>query len=129
MELIDVLAQIIGDSVNSMQLPEMYVATVTSKDPLEVQIDINQATIRAELLYRTDAVIERKIPNLKHRHTYSSSNTGYALADYTITIDGKAQPVGGEIILSRGLAVGDKVLLLSVQKGQKFIILSHLWEG
>ena len=35
----------------------------------------------------------------------------------------------GFIILNRGLAVGDKVLLLRVQSGQKFIILSRVMKG
>lgn len=128
MELIDVLAQLIGDSVNSMQLADMFIATVTSVSPLEVRIDVNQATIREELLYRTDSVIERKIPNPYHRHTVSGGNTGYALSGYAVTIDGEEQPlVDNFIVINKGLAVGDKVLLLSVQKGQKFIILSHLY--
>ena len=40
--------------------------------------------------------------------------------------NGKALPAeGGYIILNRALAVGDKVLLLRVQRGQKFIVLSR----
>lgn len=128
MELIDVLTQLIGDSVNSMQFAEMYVATVTAVDPLEVKIDVNQAAIREELLYRTDAVIERKIPDLRHRHSLLSGNTGYALSDIQSYIDGKAvAQEDGYIILNHGLKTGDKVLLLAVQRGQKFIILSHLY--
>ncbi len=34
----------------------------------------------------------------------------------------------GYIILNRGLEVGDKVLLLRVQNGQKFIVLSRIFE-
>lgn len=35
----------------------------------------------------------------------------------------------GYIVLNRALAEGDKVLLLRVQAGQKFIILSRIFEG
>lgn len=43
--------------------------------------------------------------------------------------DGKPLPVeDGYIILNRGLAVGDKVLLLRVMRGQQFIILSRIFE-
>ena len=35
----------------------------------------------------------------------------------------------GFIILNRGLAVGDKVLLLRCSQGQKFIILSRVMKG
>ena len=42
---------------------------------------------------------------------------------------GKALPVeDGYIILNRALETGDKVLLLRVQKGQKFIVLSRVFE-
>lgn len=128
MQLVDVITQLIGESVNAMQPAELYIATVEAVDPLSVKIDVNQASIREELLYRTDAVIERKIPDLRHRHSMPSGNTGYALSDVQSYIDGK--PVAQEdgfIILNRGLKAGDKVLLLSVMRGQKFIILSHLY--
>ena len=43
--------------------------------------------------------------------------------------DGKPLPVeDGYIILNRGLAVGDKVLMLKVMRGQQFIILSRIFE-
>lgn len=43
--------------------------------------------------------------------------------------DGKPLPVeNGFIILNRGLAVGDKVLLLRVMRGQQFVILSRVFE-
>ena len=35
----------------------------------------------------------------------------------------------GYIVLNRALTEGDKVLLLRVQAGQKFIILSRIFEG
>lgn len=43
--------------------------------------------------------------------------------------DGKPLPVeDGYIILNRGLAVGDKVLLLRVMRGEQFIVLSRIFE-
>lgn len=43
--------------------------------------------------------------------------------------DSKPLPVeDGYIILNRGLAVGDRVLLLRVMRGQQFIILSRIFE-
>lgn len=44
--------------------------------------------------------------------------------------NGKALPVeDGYIILNRGLAVGDRVLLLQVQHGQRFLVLSRVFGG
>lgn len=43
--------------------------------------------------------------------------------------DGKPLPVeNGFIILNRGLAVGDRVLLLRVMRGEQYIILSRVFE-
>lgn len=51
------------------------------------------------------------------------------LEDIVCYEDGKPLPVeAGYIILNRGLAVGDKVLLLRVMRGQQFIILSRIFE-
>lgn len=91
------------------------------------------------------------INTLSHDHTTSGSNTGdgltgsyqteEALSQDAFTSDqqlenivcyenGTALPVqNGYIILNRALATGDKVLLLRVQSGQKFIILSRVMGG
>lgn len=51
------------------------------------------------------------------------------LADIVCTEHGKELPVkDGYIILNRAIETGDKVLLLRVQHGQKFIILSRIFE-
>ena len=51
------------------------------------------------------------------------------LRDIVCYEDGKPLPVeDGFIILNRGLAVGDKVLLLRVMRGQQFVILSRVFE-
>ncbi len=51
-----------------------------------------------------------------------------ALDDVTCIEDGRPLPVeDGYIILNRALAYGDKVLLLRVQNGQRFIVLSRVF--
>lgn len=52
-----------------------------------------------------------------------------ALGAVACVENGVTLPVeDGYIILNRSLAVGDKVLLLRVQNGQKFIVLSRIFE-
>lgn len=54
--------------------------------------------------------------------------SGEALADIAVLEHGQALPVeNGYILLNRGLAAGDKVLLLRVLRGQKFIVLSRVF--
>ena len=93
-----------------------------------------------------------QISSLSHSHSYSGGNTGSALGGSyptetalgqdTYTSDarllesqiicqehGQPLPVeNGYIILNRGLAVGDQVVMLRVQGGQRYIILSRVFE-
>ena len=53
-----------------------------------------------------------------------------ALGEVRCIENGAPLPVEkGYVILNRALAAGDKVLLLRVQGGQKFIVLSRIFEG
>lgn len=93
-----------------------------------------------------------QITSLSHSHSYDAGTTGSALAGSypteeslsqdTYTSDarllesqiicqehGQPLPVeNGYIILNRGLAVGDQVVMLRVQGGQRYIILSRVFE-
>lgn len=90
------------------------------------------------------------VSGLSHSHEASEGSTGAALdgsyqtgealtpdgyisdeqlRDIVCYEDGKPLPVeDGYIVLNRGLAVGDKVLLLRVMRGQQFVILSRVFE-
>ena len=91
-----------------------------------------------------------RIQTLSHTHANSAGTTttgldGYYLGEYALVSegadaalqgedivcweDGKKLPVkDGFIILNRRLEEGDRVLLLRVQHGQKFIVLSRIFE-
>lgn len=168
MELIDVLQQIAEDSARGMGT-DLQIGTVDAIAPLQITVDTMMAPLRAEVLYLTEAVVEKKIPVLTHLHTtkgfahrheittlehthtakgdttseglsgtYQSEeslsqdafDSDERLANIICYEHGKPLPVqNGFIILNRSLAVGDKVLLLRVQSGQKFVILSRVFEG
>lgn len=117
MELIEVLNQIIQKNMNASQLAELCIGTVTSAAPLEITINTAMAPLRESVLYLTDAVVAKTI----------SASDGIVL---TGTKNGAALPNSGSTLtLNSALAVGDKVLLLRVQKGQKFVILSKVYTG
>lgn len=150
MELADVLHQMMTESAEAMQPTDLAIGTVTKADPLEITINTAMAPLRKEVLYLTASVIEWKIPTLQHLHQISSlshehSNSAGATtkgleSEYptqtslnTGTIhgyqNGAQLPIeNGYIILNRALITGDKVLLLRVNHGQKFIVLSRLFE-
>lgn len=145
MTLLEVLQQISDQTVGATQPTDLFVGTVTAVDPLEIQTDIYQAPLKKEVLLLTEAVIEKKIDlshthkisGLSHSHsaevsigqgltgTYTTQNS---LTDVPCYENGTALPIeNGYVILNKALAVGDKVMMISVQHGQKFIVLSRLF--
>lgn len=148
MELLDVLQQIAQQGADALSPADLVIGTVTAVAPLEISIDPAMDTLRAPVLYLSAAVVERKLPILRHSHQVGglghSHNTpeGSTSSDLTGTYDttpaleniaciehGKALPVkDGYILLNRGLEAGDRVLLLQVMHGQRFIILSRVFE-
>lgn len=146
--LAEVLFSMMQQNQAATQPTDIVVGTVTGVAPLEITMNTAMAPLRREVLYLTQAVVEKKIPaldhthdqtGLSHTHSDSAGTTSVGLSEtYTSTMalsniaaleNGKELPVGdGYIILNRGLEVGDTVLMLRVLHGQKFIILSRIFE-
>ena len=116
-------------SQNAAQLTDLKIGTVTAVSPLEISINSNMPTLQSGVLLLTSAVVEKKIPVLEHNHTYAGGgSTNNALSSVACYENGTQLPVeNGYIILNKALAVGDRVLLLRVQSGQKFIVLSRVY--
>lgn len=147
MNLCDVLHQMMQESQAAAQPTDLRLGTVTKAEPLEISINPQMAPLQRSVLYLTESVVEKKITALAHSHTtgglshshtadgaatsaalagsYGSSQT---LGDIVCYENGQALPTEeGYLLLNRGLQVGDKVLLLRVQSGQKFIVLSRIF--
>ena len=137
MELKDVLYQMMNDHQNATQPADLRVGTVTAVNPLEVTINTAMAPLKAGILLLTEPVVEKKIPILQHNHVIHDTYTGGGTSednlmqsDIICYENGTALPVqNGYIILNRALEVGDIVLLLRVQNGQKFVVLSRVMEA
>lgn len=128
MELIDALHQISQQSQKAMQPTELVIGTVTGISPLEITSNTAMAPLREAVLYLTANVVEKKIPILQHTHTTPEGTTSSALDSIACLENGEALPVeNGYIILNRALEVGDKVLMMKVQHGQKFVVLSRVF--
>lgn len=111
MELADVLHQMMEQSYGALSPTDLSIGTVTSESPLSVSINPEMAPIKSELLYLTWPVISHvvKLP--------------------TINIPKVGAVDLGEVEVTRALQKGDRVIMLRVQRGQKFIILSRIEEG
>lgn len=128
MELSDAIYQMIQQSQKASQPTDLCVGTVTSAAPLEITINTAMAPLRAPVLYLTSAVIEKKISALSHKHTVGGESTDIALDAAVCLENGVALPADAEYItINRALKTGDHVLLLRVQSGQKFIVLSRIF--
>lgn len=128
MELIDIMHQINQQSQAAMQPAELVIGTVTNASPLEITSNTSMAPLRQAVLYLTANVVEKKIPVLQHTHSTPDGTTGSALDSIVCLENGEPLPVeNGYIILNRALEVGDKVLMMRVQRGQKFVVLSRVF--
>ena len=101
-ELIGVIQQIVQNVIQAMNLTDKATGTVLSIDPLSVQVDMNMPPLPDAAILLTDAVKERVAP-----------------------VQGGE---GGTVVVAEGLKPGDKVLMLRVQRGQQYIILSRISE-
>ena len=140
MELVEVLQQIIQDNQKAMQPTDLVVGTVTKVKPLEITTDNQAAPLRSPVLYLTESVIEKKVTSFAHKHDTTHNHVvtdatiqpaGECSTELTEIVcyeNGKALPYEGFVTLNRGLEVGDKVLLLRVQRGQKYVVLSRVFQ-
>lgn len=81
MNLTDVMHQIMQQSMEGYGLSDMTVGTVTSAKPLAVKIREGMADIPQGALRLTAAVIEKKIPVLKHEHITAGFRHAHGIPD------------------------------------------------
>lgn len=98
--LIGVIQQIVQNTIQAMKLTDKATGTVISVTPLSVQPGMHMPPLPEAALVLTDAVKEKIAP-----------------------VQGGA---GGTVVVSEGLKPGDKVLMLRVQRGQQYILLSKI---
>lgn len=129
MELKDAIQQLVQSAVKSMQPADLRVGTVTSENPLKISINTAMAALEAPLLYLTQTVTNKRIvaPEGALRGIACVDN-GETLGSGTYT-DPSTGTTYDYVTINRALRRGDKVLLLRVQNGQKFIVLSRVEGG
>ena len=131
MELKDVIQMMVEKTLKAKMPTEMQIGTVTSTNPLEIKIDETMQVLKQQVLYLSETVIEKSIPILEHTHETPEGTTQPALLQTDITCDEHGSNLGtkgGRIIFNNALSVGDKVILMRVLNGQKFVIVSRTYE-
>lgn len=99
-ELLGVIQQIVQEGVKGLKLADMATGIVLTAEPLTIQTDVSAAPIPAAALVKTSAILEK-----------------------TVSVQGGS---GGTVTVNEGVKAGDKVLLLRVSGGQRYIVLSKL---
>ena len=97
-ELIDVLNMIAQDNTKANKPTDIAYGTVSSITPLTIKLDDTMLPIPNVVLTE----------NVKAR---------------SAKVQGGG---GGTVVISEGLAVGDKVVMLRVSRGNRYIILSRV---
>ncbi|MER2061419.1 MAG: DUF2577 domain-containing protein [Aerococcus urinaeequi] len=115
MALIDLIKQAAIAGVDAGDPMAIIYGTVTAESPLEINID-QRFTLDADFLEVPESLTHYEI-NLHHSHKYtddgSEGTTGSALPE---------EP----IVIRRGLEVGDRVYLMRVQGGQKYVVFDRV---
>lgn len=111
MELKDALQQMISQTVDAGSPTDLVYGTVTRAAPLEISINPQMAPLKSPVLSLTWPVIAHEVE----------------LPEVTIPNVGTVKL--GKVQITRALQMGDRVILLRVQKGQKFLVLSRIEGG
>ncbi len=103
---------------------------VINTQPLEINVE-QRLIIPAEAILLTSNVIDKKTKISFDNPTIKNIVKDYNMADiagqdYKLTFQ---QKIENEVTIYNGLKQGDKVLLLRIQGGQKYIVLDRLVSG
>lgn len=127
-EFIKAMRSVVSSQLSSYGLTEYRIGEVTKESPLEIKIS-DRITLTESNLILTEQVLKKQL-NLTHVHQVlgdTESASGPAIHTHPIDFDSQ-KSLTTLITITEGLKVGDFVHLLSVMRGQKFIVLSKVRE-
>lgn len=102
------------DAVGASNPVNVMFGEVISINSLSVKVD-QRFTLTADFLLVPESIMRLEI-DLKHVHSYTDNGS----------VRSTSEALTEKIVIRPGLNVGDKVLLLRVQGGQKFVILDKV---
>lgn len=118
------------DAVNASKPTSIVFGNVVSIAPLQIRIDQQMILGKAQLVltrnvtdFTTNVTIDWVSENAEHEHSYtdngSGMNTGVNIHNHTV-MGVKA------ITVHNALVVGDKVVMVQIAGGQKFIVMDRV---
>lgn len=150
--MIEVMRKIIDEQMGSYGLSDLKIGTVVSESPLKIRLN-DRITLNENQILLTEFVLEKAL-KLIHKHGVESVNMGsnthtHSVSGNTEVSDPEQHKhavnlntssyshshsldltikdnLGSKIIIQEGLKTNDKVIMMSAEKGQKYIVLSKL---
>lgn len=121
-EFLRIIKKAAVDAVKAEKLTEVCFGTVTAVSPMKISVEQKMTLGEAQLLlcrnvtdFEVDISVEWESEN------ESGGSGENAFAEHSHSIKGKKK-----ITVHNGLAVGDEVILLRQQGGQKFVVWDRL---
>ncbi len=151
MDFIDIMKEAALGAVGAAKPTQICFGTVTGVSPLEITVD-NALTLPADCLILTRMVTEHTIDmtvdhmtensldmDMTHRHSYSGETDTGGEPPHTHSYLGETDNALGvnlnhthaykgrkTFLVHAGLVMGEKVLLLRVQGGQKYVVWDRI---
>lgn len=124
--LIKSIQSIVEGYIKSKAFCDYRVGTVVEESPLKIKIS-DRITLDESKLILTEQVLLKQL-DLTHVHLIlGNTETGFGPAGHDHHIEWDSQKnLTTLITITEGLKTGDKVHMLSVLDGQKFIVLSKV---
>jgi hypothetical protein len=127
--LVEVIKRIAGEAVEAGKPTAITYGKVITINPLSIQIE-QKLTLPAEFFGLTKAVTDHYVDmTVSHVTENKGGGGGYALFE-SHNHDYKGRK---KYLVHNGLRVGEEVILLRVQGGQRYIVLdrvfNHITEG
>ena len=131
-ELVQCIKKSAVEAVAAEKPCSVHFGTVTNTEPLKITID-QRLTLEAEQLILTRNVTEHQIEMTVDHQTEDETNHIHSVID-TFTGGGTSAPTshlhkykGRKIFIAhKGLIVGEKVILLRMQGGQRYIVIDRV---
>lgn len=112
--LLDVIKAAGIDAVGASNPVNIMFGEIVTVDPLSVKVD-QRFTLPADFLIVPESLTKYEV-DLTHSHQYTDNGSSRTTSTALTT----------KLVIRFGLKAGDKVLLLRVQGGQKFVILDKV---
>ncbi len=130
-DILKVIKKASLDAVETTKPIKIVYGKVTSIAPLQINVEQKMTLSTAQLIltrnvtdYEIEMTLDHMTENHQHTHTIESSPTGGG----TISLETHSHPYRGrkKFMIHNSLTVGEGVVMLQMQGGQKFIVLDRM---